>query len=84
MKLQPVIWRAPDGAEFEWDAAKAQANLRKHKVPFLIACESFKDDSRIERSGSSGEYDEDRWIVLGELDGRFFRWYLHSAENESA
>ena len=67
MKLQPVIWRAPDGAEFEWDAAKAQANLRKHKVPFLIACESFKDDSRIDRSDSSGEYDEDRWIVLGRV-----------------
>jgi uncharacterized DUF497 family protein len=29
--------------QFEWDPVKAKANLRKHKVPFLMACEAFKD-----------------------------------------
>ena len=51
--------------EFEWDLAKAKANLRKHKVPFLVACEVFKDSGRLERLDSSGDYGEERWIVLG-------------------
>jgi hypothetical protein len=28
---------------FEWDSQKAAANLRKHKVTFELACESFFD-----------------------------------------
>jgi uncharacterized DUF497 family protein len=51
--------------EFEWDPVKAQANLRKHRVPFLKACEVFKDVNRLERLDSSGQYDEERRIVLG-------------------
>jgi hypothetical protein len=67
MKLQPVIWRTPNGFEFEWDPAKAQANLRKHKVPFLVACEAFKDGNRLEIPDFSDEYDEERWIVMGRV-----------------
>ena len=29
--------------EFEWDSRKAAANLRKHRVSFESACESFLD-----------------------------------------
>lgn len=65
--METVIWQAPNGVEFEWDLAKAQANLCKHKVPFLIACETFKDGNRLERLDSSSEHDEDRWIVLGRV-----------------
>jgi uncharacterized DUF497 family protein len=46
--------------EFEWDPAKVQANLRKHKVPFLMACEVFKDSNRLERVDASGYYGEER------------------------
>ena len=53
--------------EYEWDPAKAQANLRKQKVPFLMACEIFKDDSRLETLDFSSDYDEERWIVLGRV-----------------
>ena len=38
--------------EYEWDPPKAQANLRKHKVSFLIA----------------SEYGEERWIVIGRVE----------------
>ena len=65
MNQQPVNWRSPNGPEFEWDPVKAQANLRKHGVPFLIACEAFKDDNRLEIPDFSIEYGEERWIVLG-------------------
>jgi uncharacterized DUF497 family protein len=51
--------------EYEWDPAKAQANLRKHGVPFLMACEVFKDGNRLEHADVSGDYNEERWIVLG-------------------
>ena len=29
--------------QFEWDRAKAEANLIKHKVDFEVACEAFFD-----------------------------------------
>jgi len=54
--------------EFEWDTAKAQANLRKHRVPFLKACEVFKDVNRLERLDTSGLYGEERWIALGRVE----------------
>jgi uncharacterized DUF497 family protein len=56
--------------EFEWDPAKALANMRKHKVPFLVACEVFKDENRVERPGDSDDEDEERWIVLGRVEER--------------
>jgi hypothetical protein len=56
--------------EFEWDPAKAITNLRKHKVPFLRACEVFNVPGRVERPGASDEPDEERWIVIGCADGQ--------------
>jgi uncharacterized DUF497 family protein len=53
--------------EFEWDPDKAKSNLRKHRVPFLMACEVFKDEARVEREDVSGNHDEDRWLVLGRI-----------------
>jgi uncharacterized protein len=52
--------------EFEWDPAKAESNLRKHSVPFLKACEVFKDSARIEQPDPNE--DEERWIVLGRVE----------------
>ena len=54
--------------EFEWDPAKAKANLRKHKVPFLKACEVFKDENRLERLDASNSFGEERWMVLGRVE----------------
>jgi len=67
MALRTVYWHTPNGVEFEWDPAKAQANLRKHRLPFPIACEAFKDGNRLEFPDFSSEYDEERWIVLGRV-----------------
>ena len=54
--------------EFDWDPAKAQTNLRKHKVPFLMACEVFKDGNRLERLDASNDHGEERWIVIGRVE----------------
>lgn len=52
--------------EFEWDPAKAQINLRKHRVPFAKASEVFKDPLRLERPDLFEP--EERWIVLGRVE----------------
>lgn len=56
--------------EFEWDPRKAEANLRKHGVPFRFAVGVFLDENRLERLDTSEDYGEDRWITVG-LAGEF-------------
>jgi len=44
------------GQAFEWDAGKAAANLRKHRVDFQKACEVFFDPFlRLAEAGGQGE-----------------------------
>jgi uncharacterized DUF497 family protein len=54
--------------EYEWDPAKAQANLRKHGVTFEFATHAFRDSNRIERPDESDHYGEERWLVIGRAD----------------
>lgn len=51
--------------EFEWDSRKAQANLRKHGVPFRFASAVFLDSRRLERVDTGEDYGEDRWLTVG-------------------
>ena len=51
--------------EFEWDHTKADANLRKRRVPLKQAIESFDDEARLERLDDSADHEEDRWILIG-------------------
>jgi uncharacterized DUF497 family protein len=51
--------------DFEWDADKAQSNLRKHLVSFEDAALVFADPNRIETIDSRADYGEDRWITIG-------------------
>lgn len=48
------------GVLFEWDAAKAAANLKKHQVSFETACEVFFDPFvyRVDEEQSAGEHRE--------------------------
>jgi|HubBroStandDraft_1064217.scaffolds.fasta_scaffold52231_3 uncharacterized DUF497 family protein len=55
-------------SNFEWDPAKAALNRRKHGISFPYATIVFLDDDRQERLDTSGDYGEDRWIVLGRAD----------------
>jgi uncharacterized protein len=56
--------------DFEWDEAKAAENDAKHGVSFAAAIEVFKDPFAIERLDDRMDYGEDRYIVLGMVDGR--------------
>ena len=48
--------------DFEWDEAKATANLRKHGVDFTEACDVFDDPLAIDRADPPHA---DRLVILG-------------------
>jgi hypothetical protein len=50
---------------FEWDPAKANQNIVKHKVRFQRAAEVFKDPHAISIFDEEHSQDEDRWITIG-------------------
>ncbi len=51
--------------ELEWDAEKAERNLRKHGVSFEDAVLVFYDSGRIETYDGREDYGEDRWATIG-------------------
>ena len=48
---------------FEWDPAKARANLRKHGIRFADAVTALEDERAITIRGE--REDEERWITVG-------------------
>jgi uncharacterized DUF497 family protein len=66
-------WRAMTATryEFQWDPAKAAANLHKHGVAFRVAMGVFRDPLALSRFDEDNSDDEPRWVTLGEgEDGR--------------
>lgn len=55
--------------EFEWDDAKAAANVAKHGVSFERARLVFRDMARIEAYDDRRDYGEDRFIATGDAGG---------------
>jgi len=51
--------------EFEWDAKKAKENLKKHRVSFAEACESFEDPNGFVLEDSEHSQEEDRFYWVG-------------------
>lgn len=49
---------------FEWDAGKANLNLRKHRVDFADAATVFADERALTLPDLSS-FDENRWVTLG-------------------
>jgi uncharacterized DUF497 family protein len=52
------------GLLFEWDAAKAAANARKHRVDFADAVAVFDDGSAVTIPDEDAE-GEERWVTMG-------------------
>ena len=50
---------------FEWDPAKAAANVKKHKVTFEVAKTVFYDDFAVQFFDEEHSSDEDRFYLLG-------------------
>ena len=51
--------------DFEWDDAKAAANLARHGVSFEAARLAFSDAIAVAREDPRQDYGEDRFILLG-------------------
>jgi uncharacterized protein len=51
--------------DFEWDAAKAAANIRKHGVSFEEAATAFKDDFAATARDLQHSTTESRFITFG-------------------
>ena len=56
--------------EFEWDDAKAVANLVKHGVSFEQARAAFNDAFAFDYADDRSDYSEDRTILLGMVGDR--------------
>jgi uncharacterized DUF497 family protein len=55
--------------DFEWDAAKAEANLRKHKISFQEARRVFDDFFALIEQDLSEDFREDRFLATGMVEG---------------
>ena len=58
--------------EFEWDDAKALANMAKHGVPFDYAAAVFLDPDGIDFDASRLQDGEARYKRVGRIGGRLF------------
>ena len=58
--------------DFEWDDAKAVANLNKHGVKFEIAAQVFLDETLMDIDASRVMDAEARRKAVGMVEGRLF------------
>ena len=55
--------------EFEWDENKEKRNIRLHKIDFSTAAHVFADERRIEKYDGKHSVGEDRYKVIGAING---------------
>lgn len=55
---------------FDWDPAKAAANIANHKVSFEQAKGVFRDPFAVDFEDNRENYGEERYIIIGMTEGR--------------
>lgn len=55
---------------FDWDPAKAARNEADHGVTFEVATLVFDDPFALEWLDDREDYGEDRFVIIGTVDGR--------------
>lgn len=58
--------------EFEWDDAKSDACFTQRGFDFAYAIRAFLDPNRMTSRDYRWDYGEDRYRLLGEIEGRVF------------
>ena len=58
--------------EFEWDEAKSDECFRSRGFDFPYASGAFRDENRSVGRDRRWDYGEDRYRLLGEIEGRVF------------
>jgi uncharacterized DUF497 family protein len=56
--------------KFEWNRTKAKDNYAKHGVSFDLAKDVFKDPFAVEFFDDRQDYGEDRYVVIGMVEGQ--------------
>ena len=56
--------------KFQWDDAKAGANIAHHGVTFEAARNVFEDPFALDWLDESEDYGEDRFAIIGVSEGR--------------
>jgi uncharacterized DUF497 family protein len=69
---------------FEWDEAKATANLKKHQVTFEEAKSIFFDEFAIQFFDEDHSYDEERFLMLGMSSGAKLLIVCHCERDHGA
>ena len=69
--------------KFEWDARKAQRNLRKHSIDFNEASTVFVDTLSITIPDPDHSEDEERWLTMGLSSRRRLLVVVHTQEGET-
>jgi uncharacterized DUF497 family protein len=59
-----------NGNELEWDDPKGAQNFADHGVSFETAKKVFEDPFATERLDDREDYGEDRYSIIGMVDGR--------------
>jgi uncharacterized protein len=57
---------------FEWDEGKSEACYRERGFDFAYAAFAFADPDRIIQQDTRLNYGEDRYQLIGRVDGRLF------------
>ena len=57
---------------FEWDEAKSDACAKARRFNFAYAARVFYDPDRIVAADARHSYGEERYQVMGKIDGRLF------------
>jgi uncharacterized protein len=69
--------------DFDWDANKARANLKKHEVSFRLATSVFRDALALTIFDDEHSDDEDRWVTLGRAHNGQVLVVIHTSEEVS-
>jgi len=67
---------------FEWDKLKAKNNYAKHGVSFDLAKKVFKDPFAVEFLDDREDYGEERFVILGMVDGHIL-YVAYTERNET-
>ena len=70
--------------DFDWDANKARANLKKHEVSFRLATSVFRDALALTIFDDEHSDDEDRWVTLGRAQNGQVLVVVHTSEETSS
>ena len=69
--------------DFEWDAAKARTNLRKHGVSFRSATAVFRDPLALTTYDDEHSETEERWVTLGRAQNGPYLVVVHTVAQVS-